>query len=630
MRFSRLEIAQLAADAGVLREVAAVAGHRLRVAGERLLLLAHLTGEPDDGPVGLELRERGLEDLARPRTAELVDEVHGHVVRRPEARVERVRAPRGERRDLLRVDAFGPLDDRVALDVDASAPCPAGELRVLPRRDRHARLAVELLELLEHDRARGHVDAERQRLGREDDLDQLALEEVLDDLLERRQQTGVMRGDAALEVVEPLVVAEHREILVQQRPGALLDDRADLRALLRAGQPHARTTHLLHGRVAAHAAEDEEDRRQQVRPLQQLDDIGAVQPLDPLHVRRAHRPLAALVRAPTGALVTAAAFVAPAALSRIAAHRLRAPVVLEVRTLEGPDAHELLVDLRGRDAGAVVEERQQVAAHEHVLLERHRADLRDDHLGVAADRVEPVAELLRVGDGRAQRDQTHRRRQVDDDLLPHRTAEAVGEVVHLVHHDVLSPRSAAGVGVEHVAQDLGGHHHDAGVAVDVRVAGQQAHLIGAVHVLQLAELLVRQRLDRGRVERLVGMPVIRCLAHREVDGELPHDRLAGTCRRRHQDAAAVFERVASGDLERVELETLGCREGRGDRMAAILRCARIALGRTRLGHRPRSVTRRVRVGGSPPPAWRDACRTASTDPLRRRRARRAFPRASAC
>ena len=40
--------------------------------------------------------------------------------------------------------------------------------------------------------------------------------------------------------------------------------------------------------------------------------------------------------------------------------------------LERPNPHELLIDLRGRDAGTVVEEREQVAAHQHVLLERHR------------------------------------------------------------------------------------------------------------------------------------------------------------------------------------------------------------------------------------------------------------------
>jgi hypothetical protein len=80
----------------------------------------------------------------------------------------------------------------VALDVDPSAAGPAGELGVLPRSDRHARFAVELLELLQDDRPRGHVDTQGERLGREDDLHELALVQVLDDLLECGEQPGMV------------------------------------------------------------------------------------------------------------------------------------------------------------------------------------------------------------------------------------------------------------------------------------------------------------------------------------------------------------------------------------------------------------------------------------------------------
>ena len=528
-----LEVAELSADPGVLREVAAIARHRALVPGERLLLLAHLAGEPDDGAVGLELRERRLEDLARPPPAELVDEVDRHVVRRAEARVERIRAARRERGDRLRVEPLGPLDHRVTLDVDASSAGAAGDLGVLPRGDRDAGFAVELLELLEHDGARGHVDAEGERLGREDDLDELALEEILDDLLEGGKEPGVMRGDAALEVVEPFPVAEHGEVLVEQRAGALLDGRADLEALLVRGQPDARPPHLLHGGIAAGAAEDEEDRRQQVAPLEQLDDVRTVEALDPLHVRRAHGSRAALAGASTGCLVTP---------RRRAVHRLRAPIALVRRPLERADPHELLIDLCRRDPGSIVEERQDVAPHQHVLLERDRPDLRDDDVGVAAHGVEPVAELLGVRHRRRQRDESHVGREVDDHFLPHGAAEAVGEVVHLVHHDVAEAAQRRGVGVEHVAQHLGRHDDHARIAVDVRVAREESHVVRAVDLDELAELLVRQRLHGRRVERLRGMPALDRLAHREVDRELADDRLAGAGGRGDEHAASLFER----------------------------------------------------------------------------------------
>ena len=87
--------------------------------------------------------------------------------------------------------------------------------------------------------------------------------------------------------------------------------------------------------------------------------------------------------------------------------------------------------------------------------------------------------LLTVADSETSR---HRLRQVDDHLLPDRAAEPVGQVVHLVHHDVAEAGQRGRAGVEHVAQHLGGHHDHRRVAVDRVVAGQQADPVGAVAV----------------------------------------------------------------------------------------------------------------------------------------------------
>ena len=162
------------------------------------------------------------------------------------------------------------------------------------------------------------------------------------------------------------------------------------------------------------------------------------------------------------------------------------------------DPEQVGVDLRAAWPSSSVDEQVvQPAPDQHVLPQRHRPVLGDDHLGVAADRVQPVAELLGVGDRGRQRHQPHRLGQVDDHLLPDGAAEPVGEVVHLVHDHVAEPGQGAGARVEHVAQHLGRHDDDRGLAVDAVVAGEQADLVRAVPLDQVGVLLVGQRLDRA-------------------------------------------------------------------------------------------------------------------------------------
>ena len=269
---------------------------------------------------------------------------------------------------------------------------------------------------------------------------------------------------------------------------------------------------------------------------------------------------------------------------RAAAGRGRRPgvrgalrLVRRSRVRRGPpvvagDPHQLRVDLASGSVGAVVlEQVVHPPADHHVLVERHRPALLDDRRGLAADRLQPLAELLGVGHRRGQRDQRHRLGQVDDHLLPDRAAEPVGEVVHLVHHDVAEPGQRRGAGVEHVAQHLGGHHHDRRLAVDGVVPGEQADLVGAVPSHQVGELLVRQRLDRGGVEALAA------LLQRQVHGELADQRLARPGRRRDQHAAAGLELLAGPDLEVVEREVVQLHEVGEHRRALLAPEPRVAL-----------------------------------------------------
>src|SRR5699024_7581884 len=72
-----LELADPPAQPRVLAEVAEVAGHRLGVPREPLLVAACLAGQADDPAVGLELGEGALQGLPGLRVGQRPEEVDG-------------------------------------------------------------------------------------------------------------------------------------------------------------------------------------------------------------------------------------------------------------------------------------------------------------------------------------------------------------------------------------------------------------------------------------------------------------------------------------------------------------------------------------------------------------------------
>lgn len=142
-------------------------------------------------------------------------------------------------------------------------------------------LAVPLDELLQHHRAGGHVDAERQGLGGEDGLHQAPDEQLLDDLLERRQHARVVGGDAPFQPFEPFVVAQDMEVLAGDGRGPLLDDLADQPAVVLVVEPESGVQALLDGGLATRPAEDERDRGEQPLVVQPVDDLGPAGRPDP-------------------------------------------------------------------------------------------------------------------------------------------------------------------------------------------------------------------------------------------------------------------------------------------------------------------------------------------------------------
>ena len=100
-------------------------------------------------------------------------------------------------------------------------------------------LPGELRQLLDDDRPRGHVDAERQGLGGKHHLDQAGGEARLDRLLEGRDQAGVVGGVTRLHPGQPGSVVEDAEILVGEPFDVGLCDGPDLATLVDGGQPLA-------------------------------------------------------------------------------------------------------------------------------------------------------------------------------------------------------------------------------------------------------------------------------------------------------------------------------------------------------------------------------------------------------
>jgi hypothetical protein len=201
----------------------------------------------------------------------------------------------------------------------------------------------------------------------------------------------------------------------------------------------------------------------------------------------------------------------------------------------------------------------QVATDGVVMVERHGTPLRDDDLAAQPHVGQPGTELLRVGHGRRQARQLHRRRKSDDDLLPDCASLAVGQVVHLVEHDGLQCAQRGRLLVEHVAQHFGRHHDDLGLTVDAAITGQQADVLGSVPRAQIGVLLVGQCLDRRRVEALAA------IAQRRPGRELTHDRLARPGRSGDEHRATGVQRGDPGDLEVVQREVVGRGEGGGHR-----------------------------------------------------------------
>ena len=228
---------------------------------------------------------------------------------------------------------------------------------------------------------------ERQRLGREDDLDEPRDEQLLDDLLEDRQHAR--RGGRRRRARGPRGTRRSRARRGPRR-GSSAARRSTIARIRGAVAPGSvsRTPGvqaLPHRGVAAGAAEDEDDHRQQTGGVERVDDV---------RTRRGGRRSGC------------------AAGGRRAAAR-RSPLD-PARTVASSAASRVRCGLTaGRSSlaaspGGTTNRSYSDAADEHGLPQRHRTVLLDDDRGVTAHGLQPLAELLGVADRGRQRDQPDR------------------------------------------------------------------------------------------------------------------------------------------------------------------------------------------------------------------------------
>ncbi|MNL30497.1 hypothetical protein D3C87_1522360 [compost metagenome] len=129
----------------------------------------------------------------------------------------------------------------------------------------------------------------------------------------------------------------------------------------------------------------------------------------------------------------------------------------------------------------------------------------------------------------------------------------------LVQDHVRHVGHLAGIRVQDVAEDLGGHDEHRGLGREHHVTGDEADLVGQSR-LEVAVLLVGEGLERR------GVDAARLRLEGEEDGEFGHHGLARAGGSRDQHGAPGCKGLHRLDLEGVERELLSPGEGGDERL----------------------------------------------------------------
>ena len=468
-----------------------------------------VVGQIEGGEVAA---EAALHQLLRLGQVVALQQVEHHAVAGGELAHQRIGGAGGQGAGLAHPLEAALHRDHIALGIEAAAAGPPRHLQELTAHQGPVAPLGALREGGDHGGAGRHVDAGGQGFGGEHHLDQALLEQFFDQFLPGRQHAGVVGGDPAQQRIG--VALPHR-LRGGRHEG--IEPGADARLL--AGIHQAHLAQVAHRLIAAAAAEDEIDGRQHLT----LRHLGH---------HEADRWCLRLGRA---------GFFGP-----LAAGGLGRPPDLAIRM----------------EAGAfVVEQGVEALGAAKAEGQWHRPVIAEHQPGGAMHPLDPVGELPGVGHRGREGHQLHRRRAVDDRFLPDGAALGVVHVMALIEHHRLHVMEgvvglAIDLRIEHVAEDLGGHHHDAGLAVEAQVAGEQAHVLGAELVAEIAQLLIGEGLERRCVEHLAPM------GQGPVNGVLAHQGLAGAGGGAHHHRMADVQGIDRLQLEGIEREGEELAQGR--------------------------------------------------------------------
>jgi len=147
----------------------------------------------------------------------------------------------------------------VALRVDTPPTSASGELGVFPSSNRNAGFAIELIELLQHHRACGHIDSQRQGFGGKDNFQKFSAEELFHHFLKHGQHSGMVSRYTAENSIKPFVVPQHVAIIVIESFAPILDKIENLVPLILFSESYSSPQDLVNRLVAAFSGKNEEN-----------------------------------------------------------------------------------------------------------------------------------------------------------------------------------------------------------------------------------------------------------------------------------------------------------------------------------------------------------------------------------